>query len=55
MEKQTFWWIVGIIIAILVVVVIWQTGQLNGVASGNAVASTGQAAASSSSGMVGGC
>jgi len=55
MEKKTFWLIIGIAIAILLIVVVWQTAKISSIASStaNVIQSTGQA--SSSSGMVGGC
>jgi hypothetical protein len=58
MKKQTFWIIAGIVIAILVVLVIWQTTQINAINVGsNVVKSAGSTAtrAASGSGMVGGC
>jgi len=58
MDKKTFWIIAGIVIAILVILVIWQTMKINGLGSATSVAqSTASAAqtAASSSGMVGGC
>jgi len=58
MDKKTFWIVAGILIAILLIVVIWQTAKINAiVASGEVIKSASSAAtsAASSSGMVGGC
>ncbi len=56
MDKKTFWIIAGVGLAVLVLLVVWQTAQINALASGT---STVKAATSSvvqaSSGMVGGC
>ena len=56
MEKKTFWMVAGIVIAILLIFVIWQTIQINSLSSaGGSVANTASSAAQSSGGMVGGC
>jgi len=60
MDKKTFWIVVGIAIAVLVIFAVWQTAKISTIASsaGSVVGSVSQAtssAASSGSGMVGGC
>ncbi len=60
MDKKTFWIIVGIAIAILVVLLVWQTVKIGELSSATNVARTAGSAASSAassggSGMVGGC
>ena len=60
MKKKTFWTIAGIALVVLVLVVIWQTMQINALSSGaSTVTSTARVAATTaartSSGMVGGC
>lgn len=56
MEKKTFWTIAGIALVILVLVVIWQTMQINALVSGTStVKAAATTAARASSGMVGGC
>ena len=56
MDKKTFWIIAGIALAVLVLLVVWQTAQINALASGTStVKAAVTTAASSSSGMVGGC
>ncbi len=56
MDKKTFWIIAGIGLAALVLLVVWQTMQINALSVG---AGTTKAVATSvvkaSSGMVGGC
>ena len=55
MNKKTFWIIVGIAIAVLVILLIWQTAKINDIVStGNVVRTAGQVA-SSPSRMVSGC
>jgi hypothetical protein len=57
MKKKTFWIIAGIALAVLALLVIWQTMQINAIASSgtSTVKAAASTAASSSSGMVGGC
>ena len=59
MDKKTFWVIAGIVIAVLLILVVWQTIQISSISTAENIArSTTQAAssaASSSGGMVGGC
>lgn len=58
MDKKTFWIIAGIVIALLVILVVWQTSQINAISSaGSSVARTATTtvARASSGGMVGGC
>ncbi len=57
MDRKTFWIVIGVVIAILLILVIWQTVKISGIsAAGNVVKTAGQLASSSSSGgMVGGC
>lgn len=59
MDKKTFWIIAGATLAILVVLVVWQTMQINALAVGSSAAqvatTTVAPAAQASSGMVGGC
>ena len=57
MKRKTFWIIAGVSLAVLALLVIWQTAQINAITSSGT--STVKAAASTvaqaSSGMVGGC
>ncbi len=57
MEKKTFWIIVGVALAILVSLVIWQTVQINAITSSgtSGVRTAISSATQASSGMVGGC
>ena len=57
MNKKTFWIIAGIVIAVLLILVIWQTVKISSISSVGSVASSAvqSASASSSGGMVGGC
>jgi hypothetical protein len=59
MDKKTFWIIAGVIIVLLLVFLIWQTGQINSIASSSNIANSAAGvptrAVQSSSGMVGGC
>lgn len=56
MEKKTFWIIAGITLAVLILLVIWQTMQINALSSGaSTVKAVATTAARASSGMVGGC
>ena len=55
MDKQTFWIIAGVGLAVLVLLVVWQTAQINALASGTETVRAATSAVQSSSGMVGGC
>ena len=56
MDKKTFWIIAGIVIAILVILVVWQTAQISTIsASSGTAAKVASTTARASSGMVGGC
>ncbi len=55
MEKKTFWIIAGVIIVLLLAFLVWQTGQINSIASATNPASVPGRVVQSSSGMVGGC
>lgn len=55
MDKKTFWIIAGVGLAVLVLLVVWQTAQINALASGTETVRAVTSAASASSGMVGGC
>lgn len=56
MKKKTFWIIAGVGLAVLVLLVVWQTAQINALASGTStVKAAATTAVQSSSGMVGGC
>jgi len=56
MEKKTFWIIAGVALAVLALLVIWQTMQISALSSGTStVKAAATTAARASSGMVGGC
>lgn len=58
MDKKTFWIIVGIGIAVLLVLVVWQAVRISSISSTGDIASSAASAvqsAASSGGMVGGC
>lgn len=56
MDKKTFWIIAGVALTVLVLLVVWQTMQINVLTSGTSIARTATTtAAQASSGMVGGC
>lgn len=60
MDKKTFWIAAGIIIAVLLILVIWQTVKISEISSATSAAQTiatgvQSAATSASNGMVGGC